>query len=89
MRKVDAGTPVHLVVATDGSKSPVGDPAAVTALRTSELRAACAVLGLPEADVTRLPLRRRRAGRAGGRARRRHRRGGRAHAQPGGGAGHR
>jgi GlcNAc-PI de-N-acetylase len=23
MRKVDAGTPVHVVVATDGSKSPV------------------------------------------------------------------
>ena len=56
MRKVDAGSAVHLVVATDGSKSPVGDPAAVTALRTSELRAACAVLGLPEAAVTRLPF---------------------------------
>src|ERR1700691_4831515 len=26
MRKVDAGTPVHLAIATDGSKSPIGDP---------------------------------------------------------------
>jgi LmbE family N-acetylglucosaminyl deacetylase len=56
MRKVDAGTPVHLVVATDGSKSPPGDPAEVTALRSAELRAACAVLGLSEGDVTRLPF---------------------------------
>jgi LmbE family N-acetylglucosaminyl deacetylase len=54
MRKVRAGTPVHLVVATDGSKSPPGDPAEVTALRDAELRAACAVLGLSDADVTRL-----------------------------------
>jgi LmbE family N-acetylglucosaminyl deacetylase len=56
MRKVDAGTPVHLVVATDGSKSPVGDPVEVTALRSAELRAACEVLGLAESDVTRLPF---------------------------------
>jgi LmbE family N-acetylglucosaminyl deacetylase len=56
MRKVDAGTPVHLVVATDGSKSPVGDPVEVTALRTGELRAACRVLGLSDGDVTRLPF---------------------------------
>ena len=56
MRKVDAGTPVHLVVATDGSKSPPGDPAQVTELRFSELRAACAVLGLGAEDVTRLPF---------------------------------
>jgi len=56
MRKVDAGTPVHLVVATDGSKSPLGDPAAVSALRRSELRAACGVLGLSEQNVTWLPF---------------------------------
>ncbi|HVA02647.1 MAG TPA: PIG-L deacetylase family protein [Acidimicrobiales bacterium] len=56
MRKVDAGTPVHLVVATDGSKSPQGDPAEVTALRSAELRAACGELGLSEDDVTRLPF---------------------------------
>jgi LmbE family N-acetylglucosaminyl deacetylase len=56
MRKVDAGTAVHVVVATDGSKSPIGDPAAVTALRSAELRAACAVLGLSDRDVTRLPF---------------------------------
>jgi LmbE family N-acetylglucosaminyl deacetylase len=56
MRKVDAGTPVHLVVATDGSKSPIGDPVEVTALRSAELRAACEVLGLADSDVTRLPF---------------------------------
>jgi LmbE family N-acetylglucosaminyl deacetylase len=56
MRKVAAGTPVHLVVATAGSKSPRGDPAAVTALRTSELQRACGVLGLSDGDVTRLPF---------------------------------
>ncbi|HEY5025741.1 MAG TPA: PIG-L deacetylase family protein [Acidimicrobiales bacterium] len=56
MRKVDAGTPVHLVIATDGSKSPPGDPAEVAALRTSELSAACDVLGLSPRDVTRLPF---------------------------------
>jgi LmbE family N-acetylglucosaminyl deacetylase len=56
MRKVDAGTPVHLVIATDGSKSPVGNPVEVTALRASELRAACDVLGLSEGDVTQLPF---------------------------------
>jgi len=54
MRKVDAGTPVHLVVVTDGSKSPIGDPVEVAALRASELRAACDVLGLSEGDVTQL-----------------------------------
>jgi len=54
MRKVDAGTPVHLVVATDGCKSPIGDPQHVAALRRGELHAACAVLGLSEGDVTRL-----------------------------------
>jgi LmbE family N-acetylglucosaminyl deacetylase len=56
MRKVDAGTPVHLVIATDGSKSPIGDPEEVSALRSSELRVACGVLGLTESDVTRLPF---------------------------------
>jgi LmbE family N-acetylglucosaminyl deacetylase len=56
MRKVAAGTPVHLVVVTDGSKSPIGDPAEVTALRSAELRAACGVLGLSDDDVTRLPF---------------------------------
>jgi len=43
-------------MATDGSKSPPGDPAEVTALRRSELRAACGVLGLSERDVTWLPF---------------------------------
>lgn len=54
MRKIDAGTPVHLLVVTDGSKSPPGDPAEVAALRAAELRAACAVLGLAPSDVTHL-----------------------------------
>jgi LmbE family N-acetylglucosaminyl deacetylase len=56
MRKVDAGTPVHLVVATDGSKYPPGDPVASAVLRSTELRAACGVLGLSDRDVTRLPF---------------------------------
>jgi len=54
MRKVDAGTAVHLLVATDGSKSPPGDPAEVSALRAAELEAACTVLGLSGGDVTQL-----------------------------------
>ena len=56
MRKVEAGTHVHLVVATDGSKSPPGDPVEVAALRVAELRAACRVLGLGDDDVTWLPF---------------------------------
>jgi len=54
MRKVGAGVRVHLLVVTDGSKSPPGEPAAVAALRASELRAACAILGLAGTDVTQL-----------------------------------
>jgi len=54
MRKVDAGTPVHVLVATDGSKAPVGDPVEVAALRARELAAACDVLGVPAGEVTRL-----------------------------------
>ena len=56
MRKVDAGTPVHVVVATDGSKSPVGDATAVAALRAKELAGAAAVLGLGPGNVTQLPF---------------------------------
>jgi LmbE family N-acetylglucosaminyl deacetylase len=56
MRKVDAGTPVHLVVASDGSKYPPGDPEKAAALRTAELRAACGVLGISDGNVTRLPF---------------------------------
>jgi LmbE family N-acetylglucosaminyl deacetylase len=54
MRKVDAGTPVHVLVVTDGSKSPPGDPCEVAALRSSELATARAVLGLAAGDVTEL-----------------------------------
>ena len=87
MRKVDAGTPVHLVVATDGSKSPPGDPAAVTALRSAELRRR--VRGARPVGGRRDPasLRRCRARRKRGGARRRHRRG-RGRPAPGRGAGH-
>jgi len=56
MRKRDAGTPVRVLIATDGSKSPPGDPAAVAALRTVELRSACVLLGLSGADVIQLPF---------------------------------
>ena len=57
MRKVDAGTPVHLVVATDGSKSPVGRPG--RGGRSAHApscgpRAACSAC--PSGDVTRLPF---------------------------------
>jgi len=54
MRKIAAGTAVHVVVASDGSKAPPGDPAAVAALRRKELAAACGVLGLGAGDVTEL-----------------------------------
>src|SRR6202035_1601697 len=54
MRKVEAGTPVRVLVATDGSKWPPGDPVSAARLRTSELRSATALLGLPEHAVTQL-----------------------------------
>ena len=56
MRKLAAGTPVGVVIATDGSKWPPGDPASVARVRTEELRAACRVLGLSGEDVTQLPF---------------------------------
>ena len=56
MRKVEAGTPVRVLIATDGSKSPPGDPERVAAMRTAELGAACKELGLPSDAVERLPF---------------------------------
>jgi LmbE family N-acetylglucosaminyl deacetylase len=56
MRKRDAGTPVRVLVATDGSQYPEGDPAEIAALRARELQVACGVLGLVDSDVTRLPF---------------------------------
>jgi len=54
MRKLEAGTPVHVLVASDGSKWPPGDPAAVKAERARELRAATGLLGLAPEAVTAL-----------------------------------
>ena len=56
MRKLAAGTPVGVVIATDGSKYPAGDPTSVARIRTDELRSACRVLGLSDEDVTQLPF---------------------------------
>jgi LmbE family N-acetylglucosaminyl deacetylase len=56
MRKLAAGTPVRVVIATDGSKSPSGDQRAVAKMRTIELLSACHILGLSDEDVTRLPF---------------------------------
>jgi LmbE family N-acetylglucosaminyl deacetylase len=55
MRRVEAATPVHVVVASDGSTWPPGrDPADNVATRDAELRAACTVLGLPGTSLTHL-----------------------------------
>ncbi|HTZ08845.1 MAG TPA: PIG-L deacetylase family protein [Acidimicrobiales bacterium] len=54
MRKIGAGTAVHVVVATDGSKAPPGDPVEVAALRRAELAEAGRILGLGPEDVTQL-----------------------------------
>jgi len=55
MRRVEASTPVHVVVVTDGSTWPPGkDPAENIATRDAELRAACELLGLPRAAVSHL-----------------------------------
>lgn len=56
MRKLAAGTPVRVLIATDGSKSPPGDPAKIAALRREELRAACNELGVSEHAVEQLPF---------------------------------
>jgi LmbE family N-acetylglucosaminyl deacetylase len=55
MRKVDAGTPVHVAVVTDGSTYPPHKSAADNiATRDAELRAACKLLGLDDGSVTHL-----------------------------------
>jgi LmbE family N-acetylglucosaminyl deacetylase len=56
MRKVDAGTPVRLLVVTDGSKYPPGDRSEIAAMRAAELHAASRLLGLPPDAVTQLPF---------------------------------
>jgi LmbE family N-acetylglucosaminyl deacetylase len=55
MRKVDAGTPVQVVVISDGATWPPWKEAADNiATRYSELRASCRMLGLPDDAVTHL-----------------------------------
>jgi LmbE family N-acetylglucosaminyl deacetylase len=55
MRKVSAGTPVHVLVLTDGATwPPWNTPADNIAIRDTELRAACGVLGLQADDLTHL-----------------------------------
>jgi LmbE family N-acetylglucosaminyl deacetylase len=55
MRKVAAGTAVHVVVVTDGRNWPPDrDPADNIATRAGELREACRLLGLGVRDLTHL-----------------------------------
>lgn len=55
MRRVDASTPVHVVVVTDGGTWPPGrDRAQNIATRDAELRVACSLLSLPAESVTHL-----------------------------------
>ncbi len=55
MRKLSAGTPVHVLVLTDGATwPPWNSPADNVAIRGTELRAACRVLGLQVDDLTHL-----------------------------------
>ncbi|MHB1534160.1 MAG: PIG-L deacetylase family protein [Acidimicrobiales bacterium] len=57
MRKLSSGTSVTVVVVTDGAAFPEGRQGAdLAAIRRSELRAACAALGLPPRDVLQLDL---------------------------------
>ncbi len=54
-RKVEAGTPAHVLVVSDGATWPPDvDPADNVATRDAELRRATAVLGVPEEAVTHL-----------------------------------
>jgi LmbE family N-acetylglucosaminyl deacetylase len=55
MRRLEAGSPVHVAVATDGGKwPPERDPAANAAIRRAELDEAADVLGLPPSAVIHL-----------------------------------
>jgi LmbE family N-acetylglucosaminyl deacetylase len=55
MRRLDAGSPVHVAVATDGGKwPPDADPAVTVATRRAELAEAVDVLGLPSGAVVHL-----------------------------------
>jgi LmbE family N-acetylglucosaminyl deacetylase len=66
MRRVDAGTPVHVVVVTDGRTwPPHRTPEENVATRDKELRAACAVLGLGDGAMTHLSFREQELSEAG------------------------
>lgn len=55
MRKIDAGTPVHVVVFADGAAWPPDrDGAENIATRDAELRTACQILALPNDALTHL-----------------------------------
>jgi LmbE family N-acetylglucosaminyl deacetylase len=57
MRRVEAGSAVHVIIASDGGKGPPRRDAADNAqIRRSELERACAILGLDPAAVTHLGL---------------------------------
>jgi LmbE family N-acetylglucosaminyl deacetylase len=52
MRRVEAGSPVHVAVATDGGQWPPGrDPGTNEVTRRAELAEACVVLGLPPSAI--------------------------------------
>jgi LmbE family N-acetylglucosaminyl deacetylase len=55
MRKLDAGSAVHVVVITDGATWPPDHPPAENiAVRDAELRASCRILGVPDDAVHHL-----------------------------------
>ena len=55
MRKLSVGTPVHVLVLSDGATWPPWNTSAENvAIRGTELRAACGVLGLDADDLTQL-----------------------------------
>jgi LmbE family N-acetylglucosaminyl deacetylase len=55
MRKIDAGTPVQVIVISDGATWPPDhDPADNIATRDAELRASGKILGLPDEALTHL-----------------------------------
>lgn len=66
MRKLDAGTAVRVIVATDGSQWPPGpDPTGVAEMRRRELASACRSLGLADGSVNQLGFADSRLGEAG------------------------
>jgi LmbE family N-acetylglucosaminyl deacetylase len=66
MRRNDAGTPVHVMVVTDGRTWPPHKTADENiATRDAELRASCQVMGLGTDDVTHLSFREQELAQAG------------------------